>query len=234
MNEYLKLFNTHQEYEEYIEDGIIPNVSYCKDQYHLHYNEKLDPRITAVFEVDDISSPTQILHSSSDLSKFQTIEIDGVVQENLSITYQFETTGLHTVKYVTKSESNLTNATFRELSIKHFDTGGYTKYFGDATLAACPKLETIIIGPQVNNIGWNFAQPVLSGQSQIPTIKTVTFLGVRPPSSDWTYEHFGKTEFLLPEFKIYVPDESLQTYKTNTYFSYYHSYMYPISEKPTE
>ena len=42
MNEHIKLFKTHSDYEEYInsQDKILPNVSFCKDQEEVHYNEK--------------------------------------------------------------------------------------------------------------------------------------------------------------------------------------------------
>ena len=40
MGDYLKLFNTHSEYEEYIDgDNVfLPNVSHCKLQGDVHYN----------------------------------------------------------------------------------------------------------------------------------------------------------------------------------------------------
>ena len=40
MGDYLKLFDTHSEYEEYIEgDNVfLPNVSHCKQQGDVHYN----------------------------------------------------------------------------------------------------------------------------------------------------------------------------------------------------
>ena len=42
MNEHIKLFETHSDYEEYInsQDKILPNVSFCKNQEEIHYNEK--------------------------------------------------------------------------------------------------------------------------------------------------------------------------------------------------
>ena len=42
MNEHIKLFETHSDYEEYInsQDKILPNVSFCKDSEEVHYNEK--------------------------------------------------------------------------------------------------------------------------------------------------------------------------------------------------
>lgn len=45
MSEYLKLFETHNEYETYIggQDVILPNVSYCEDNNEVHYNPYVDP-----------------------------------------------------------------------------------------------------------------------------------------------------------------------------------------------
>ena len=45
MGNYLKLFETHSEYETYIggQDVILPNVSYCEDQNDVHYNPYVDP-----------------------------------------------------------------------------------------------------------------------------------------------------------------------------------------------
>ena len=39
MGKYLKLFDTHAEYESFIQtDFDRPNVSYCKDNDEVHYN----------------------------------------------------------------------------------------------------------------------------------------------------------------------------------------------------
>lgn len=37
---YIKLFNTHSEYETYItsSDKILPNLSYCEDIDDVHFN----------------------------------------------------------------------------------------------------------------------------------------------------------------------------------------------------
>ena len=40
MEKHLRMFDTHSEYEEYInsQDKLLPNVSYCKNQEKIHYN----------------------------------------------------------------------------------------------------------------------------------------------------------------------------------------------------
>lgn len=44
MSKYLKLFQTHSEYETYINDNpSLPNVSICKDDLLVHYNPYSEP-----------------------------------------------------------------------------------------------------------------------------------------------------------------------------------------------
>lgn len=44
MGNYLKLFETHSEYEAYSRgEMILPNVSYCEDNNEVHYNPYVDP-----------------------------------------------------------------------------------------------------------------------------------------------------------------------------------------------
>jgi hypothetical protein len=45
MGKYIKKFDTHSDYEDFIEteDFILPNVSYCVDDVEVHYNPIPDP-----------------------------------------------------------------------------------------------------------------------------------------------------------------------------------------------
>lgn len=45
MGKYIKKFDTHSDYEDFIEteDFIKPNVSYCVDNVEVHYNPYVDP-----------------------------------------------------------------------------------------------------------------------------------------------------------------------------------------------
>ena len=45
MGKYIKKFDTHSDYEDFIEteDFIKPNVSYCVDNIEVHYNPYVDP-----------------------------------------------------------------------------------------------------------------------------------------------------------------------------------------------
>ena len=102
MDKYIKYFNTHQAYEDYIysQSALFPNVSYCADTGHVHYNPtqpvRPETRVIATFNVKSTTSNTKILSNVNNVSE---IEIDGVVQQGRPTTYRFSTKGEHTVKY---------------------------------------------------------------------------------------------------------------------------------------
>ena len=117
-------------------------VNTCKNQL-----------IVATFNVTDTSNPTQIISPGSASEQFESIEIDGVMQENVVDYYQFDTTGEHVVKYalpdgVKEIETgfdgiqNLTKATIID---------GMT-YFGSA-FDTCKGLTNIYIPNSVTSIG---------------------------------------------------------------------------------
>ena len=58
MAKYLKLFDTHAEYESFIQtDFDKPNVSYCTDNNEVHYNP-IETRLICKYNVTSISEPT--------------------------------------------------------------------------------------------------------------------------------------------------------------------------------
>jgi len=114
---YLKLFDNHSDYLDYKSDAeqfIMPNVSYCKLEDEVHYNKFSDERMIATFNVTTTSEPIYILGSYS-LSDISKIEIDDVEMSPISYTYQFDTTGTHTVKY-TRASDSVTNAAFDDMT----------------------------------------------------------------------------------------------------------------------
>lgn len=103
---YLKLFDNHNDYDSYTDNMITPNVSYCLLEDEVHFNEFVDPRIVAKFNVTSTSQPTRIcgyeeggkdIYDSS--TYFSKIEIDGVEMANKTYQYTFSSTGEHIVKY---------------------------------------------------------------------------------------------------------------------------------------
>ena len=104
---YCKLFETHEDYQTFINSSTYeePNISICKgfDSDHVHFNP-IERMIICEFNVSDISQPTEIIGNSDgavpQTVQFAKIEVDGVTLPNVVQYYQFETTGIHTVKYL--------------------------------------------------------------------------------------------------------------------------------------
>ena len=64
MGKYIKIFNTHSQYESYTADTqfILPNVSYCKDQTNVvHYNPLNPTPPTPTYESVDLGLPSGTL-----------------------------------------------------------------------------------------------------------------------------------------------------------------------------
>ena len=148
---YLKKFIIHNEYNVYIngQNKILPNVSYCEDQKEVYYNPY--PKVIAKFNITNISSPTYILYNystgiSSILSNISQIEIDGIVQESVSNTYQFDTIGEHVVKYT------LTDPTTMPSYSKY--QYGVTTYYG--MFNDCGRLTSVTIPPTVTTFNGAF------------------------------------------------------------------------------
>ena len=76
---YLNLFDDHNEYLEYLEseDFTYPNISYCYEQSHIHFN-KSDIIITAEFIVNDIQNPIKIYGYNDDPVKQYSFIFYGV------------------------------------------------------------------------------------------------------------------------------------------------------------
>jgi len=93
------------------------------------------------------------------------------------------------------------------------------------------SFDNIMIGANVKNI-YDNAFGAVSDTDPIEDffLKTVTFLNPTPPST------LGKKIFALQnlehDFKIYVPDESVDAYLSMTNFkTWYEGYIYPVSQK---
>jgi hypothetical protein len=85
MGKYIKKFDTHSDYEDFIEteDFIRPNVSYCVDDVELHYNPspilwayELDP---GRFILGEISNGVLFMYASVDSGLKWIVDSDGKV-----------------------------------------------------------------------------------------------------------------------------------------------------------
>ena len=108
---YVKLFETHSEYETYINDEpILPNISFCKNLKDGHFSPWVETKIVAKFNVTSTTSSVRIIQLTNAVSK---IEIDGIVQQTIESTYTFETIGEHIIKYKLANPSTIIAGAFQ-------------------------------------------------------------------------------------------------------------------------
>ena len=155
---YLKKFENHTQYENYINGSgaILPNVSICTTEGDVHYNPYVEPietRVVAKFNVIDTSNPTSIIGEYAE-DQFIKVEIDGVEQPSVTTGYTFSTTGEHTVKYTLTDPTIIGESAFEDCSsltsvtIPNSVTG-----IGGSAFYNCSSLTSIDIPNSVTSIG---------------------------------------------------------------------------------
>ena len=155
---YIKKFDRHADYEAYINGGgaVLPNVSYCVDLNEVHFNKytpQPETRIVATFNVTDTTNPTDIVGFYEDktgniyfTSLFESIEIDGILQNSVVGYYQFDTIGEHTIKYT------LTDPTSIGLSAFQGCTGLTSVTIPSFAFQGCTGLTSVTIPSSVTSI----------------------------------------------------------------------------------
>ena len=114
MSKYLKKFETVAQYESAKPNLILPNVSLIEAGNLVEYNPTTPPtpvetRLVCKYNVTDTSSETKLCNYTDN---FSAIEIDGVEQVSVVDSYQFDSTGEHTVKFTLTDPTSLPFATF--------------------------------------------------------------------------------------------------------------------------
>ena len=202
MGKYLKLFDTHADYNTYItgSDKVLPNVSYCVDNNEVHYNPWTDPRLIITYNVEDTSEPTLLYHYIIDswydvetgqtvevetigVNLFEKIEIDGVEASISDLDsdegyYQFNTTGNHIVKYTLLDPTTLgDDGTFSECgNITSVIIPNTVTTIGSAAFYGCTGLTSVTIPNGITSIASSaFADCTSLTSITIPN--TVTTIG---------------------------------------------------------
>ena len=178
---YLKLFDTHAEYQTYIsgQDAILPNVSYCEDNNDVHYNPWTDPKLVCKYNITDTSSATT-LRTEHEQNVFKSMEIDGVLLDSLVTSYQFDTTGEHTVKYELYDETKVGNNAplfFNITTLTSVSIPNSVTTIGINAFNGCSGLTSITIPDSVTSIG-NNAFRNCSSLMNVTIGNSVTSIGV--------------------------------------------------------
>ena len=194
MIKYLKLFDTHADYNTYItgQDKVLPNVSYCENENEVHYNPYTDPKLVCKYNITDTSSATT-LRTVYGNDTFKSIEIDGVLLDSLVTSYQFSTTGEHTVKYTLADPTTIGDYAF-------FDCSGLTSVtipntvntISQYAFLGCSGLTNITIPNSVTSIGES-AFESCSGLTSISIPNNVTTI-----SESAFYGCSGLTSVTIP------------------------------------
>ena len=180
MQQYLKQFTNHSQYESYIAtDYAKPNVSYCEDQNEVHYNPWVDTRLIAKFNVTSTSSPTKITGYNTytlivTTDYFSEIEIDGVVQPSVVRSYTFETTGEHTVKYTLVDPTTIDDSAFYDCKeLVEITIPNSVTSISNGAFYGCSGLTSITIPSGVTTIGRGSFQ-ACSGLTSVTIPNSVT------------------------------------------------------------
>ena len=190
---YLKKFETDADYLTYIngEDVLLPNVSYCANEVHVHYNPFVE-RLVVKYNVEDASQPTLLYQYGAEAGdlRYEKIEIDGVnvpvaeldTEEGM---YEFGTAGEHTVKYTLKDPTSIGYGAFGGCSgLTSVTIPNSVTSIGDGAFAEC-QLTSVTIPNSVTSIGEQaFAScsnlaSITSLATTAPTIQSDTFQDVK-------------------------------------------------------
>ena len=219
---YLKKFETQAAYEAAQSGLILPNVSLTVDNNTVHYNPSspvpptpTETRVVAKYNVTSTSSPTPISFKSAfadGTSGFSTIEIDGVEQPTVESTYTFSTIGEHTVKYTLIDPTSIGNFAFNYCnSLTNIVIPDSVTSIGANAFRNCSGLTSVDIPNSVTSItGYAF--------ENCSSLTRVTCLATTPPALS-RYDVFKNTN----NCPIYVPAESVDTYKAASNWSSYAS-----------
>ena len=208
---YIRIFETHQDYQNYRKqaDFLEPNLSLCEDSNEVHFN-KYTPKIVAKFNVTSTSSATVIGAVGLDdfaSNVFKQVDVDGVVLDTPVANYQFTTTGEHIVRYTSISDFIIATFAFEDADKMTEVTIPDTVYeIQPKAFDGCTGLTNVTIGSGITTISASVFR-------NTPNVESFTVLSTTPPALANT-ESVPIDALNNGNCTIYVPAESVDTYKT--------------------
>ena len=166
--EFLKLFQTHSEYEGFVSGDTMvkPNVSHCVQENEVHYNP-IETRLIVKYNVIDSSQPTQLYYyfshngassSSLGIDMFDNVEIDGAevsIADLDTAEGMYElSVGEHTVKYALKGLTSVVEAAFLNCTgLTSVTIPNSVTTIGGGAFCNCTGLTSVTIPNSVTSIG---------------------------------------------------------------------------------
>ena len=228
---YLKLFDTHSDYTDFINTEIDkPNVSYCLDAKEIHFNPiKVESVFTAKFDVEDATNPTPLYFYLSrqgapfeilGVNMFDKVEVDGTEVSVADLDtnhggYQLSV-GEHTVEYTLK-DPTLIGAIFDEQagtlisygiifddidSLTSVEIPNSVTSISDGAFGGCTGLTSMTIPNSVTSIGTD-AFNGCSGLTNINIPNSVTSI------SDGAFEACsGLTSVTIPSSVVSIGNKA--------------------------
>lgn len=158
--------------------SITPGVAYIVETATVpHFNKTYDDMIVT-YNVSDISSPTKLFHINGVKNNLKEVFIDKteVPVSSLTNEYQFDTTGLHTVRYRYSSLTSLPESAFTQCTeIRFIKLPDSVSSFGRNVFYGCSSLETFTTPPKLHTFpNYTFANCSSLRELHISTYINIT------------------------------------------------------------
>ena len=173
---YITLFETTAAYDAATLD--LPNVSLIEETMSVGYKPYVpETKLICKYNVTDTSNSIHLRSENGD-GVFKSMEIDGVMLNELVTDYTFDTVGVHTVKYELYDETKLGNnaPVFSSNNLIECIIPDNVKTICDYVFQNCNSLTSVIIGNGVTTITNNMFQSC-TGLTSVTIGNSVTSIG---------------------------------------------------------